>query len=877
MRVANRRGAGSAGSDLRRSRPARVGRPATSGLPVILAALLAALAALLFAAAPAAAADSCPNAAIRAQQGPAVEALPDCMALEMVSVPKTFMQAADRATVSADGQRVLYFSRAALNDPPSITSPLMPDVYVATRTEDGWITQATTPPIVPEGGLARPWGSMLIARSFDPSLSRWITIASTMDQHARGQARVFRGALGGIFEPLSPLLVPAHGVPDAGGLPHDGLLASRVVDYGLFYTASADHSRVYFRPAQSVGYFAEDPSPTANTDGNAYVAARGSDGSTTLELLARDADGKVWGGRCGARVGGAAPTWNGVVHYGREQGAVSPDGSRVYFTTRPAQTGDAACDTFSNNLRIMRRIETPAGPWISELIANECKRQDPPCAQIAGDDLYQGASVDGTKVYFATNRQLADTDLDGEGFGSTCVPLFLGPVGCDLYMYDSTQPTGHRLVQVSAGEATASHPTPGANAGVRDGTVAISGDGSHAYFVADGVLTEDPNPAGDTPQPNQRNLYVWHAESEQLEFVGTLAASDTNLWGSWGTFKNHAYPVPATGRDESGQEIGGDGSVLVFITRASLTDDDTDGGRRDVYRYDADAGTLELISKAAPGGEDGGPHDVAQRAPINGSYSGTEYAEFGRWVGEDGRTIVFQTSEDLTGDAPEGLYSDYMWRDGELYRLPGTERREADLSDTTQLWKAPALSHDGNTVAFDPAAPLLPEDGDVARDVYVARVNGGFEPKRDPAVCDVLADGCQAHGGSSLAGDAATDRAVPDENSHGDARTILRIAPLTSRARRRAARTGVLPVRVSVNGATRLTVVARGRVGGRVKRVAAKRVAVRRAGPSVIRIRLGRSVQDRLRRGGAVRLAVRVSASDGAAAGARVVLRRAGR
>ncbi|HEX2264916.1 MAG TPA: hypothetical protein VHH14_01405, partial [Solirubrobacterales bacterium] len=61
----------------------------------------------------------CPNAAIRAAQGPAVETLPDCMALEQVS-QKNYSQNAHLATVSANGERILFHTGGAIGDPPGV-------------------------------------------------------------------------------------------------------------------------------------------------------------------------------------------------------------------------------------------------------------------------------------------------------------------------------------------------------------------------------------------------------------------------------------------------------------------------------------------------------------------------------------------------------------------------------------------------------------------------------------------------------------------------------------------------------------------------------------------------------------------------------------
>jgi hypothetical protein len=76
-------------------------------------------------------ADGCANAAIRSTQALAAVLLPDCMALEMVSPPRKGGQAAYRPVVSAEGERVLFLSSAALGGTPGNVD-VSGDAYVAT-------------------------------------------------------------------------------------------------------------------------------------------------------------------------------------------------------------------------------------------------------------------------------------------------------------------------------------------------------------------------------------------------------------------------------------------------------------------------------------------------------------------------------------------------------------------------------------------------------------------------------------------------------------------------------------------------------------------------------------------------------------------------
>lgn len=680
----------------------------------------------------------CPNADRRLEQGILAIQLPDCMALEQVSPPRKINQRAASPTISADGERIAYYSLAALADTPGNLNAIDGDLYLADRTGQGWATTPTSPPYP----FTLGWGEgKLMVRSLDPSLSRWVALASTAQQYPLGVGQLFRGGIGGAFAPQSPVLTPVGGAA-----------SSSVVDTASLHGASSDHSRMFLVPGgqASTRYDATDPVVTGGgSDRNLYVAGLDSNQQPSLALAARDQNGKTWGGNCGSRLGGVpgnSSTW-------RNQGAVSADGSRAYISARAAQPETGNCSEAAK-LRILQRDETPSGVEITELIASECDREapDPLCSATDGDDLFQGASVDQSKVYFITNRQLADSDLDGAGFPSGCAGFLVG--GCDLYLYDAARPAGERLTQVSAGEATPQHPTIGSGAGV-SGTVAISGDGSRVYFAATGVLTAGPNPAGQTAAEfaaSAPKLYTWDTGSEAIGFVGALAASDAGLlWAGHSTYLNAAYPVPVNGTGTAGTEVGGTGGILFFSTRAQLTPEDADGARTDAYRYDAGSAppTLECIS-CRPGGPDADPIDITVRGASPAPVVGTAFAEVGRWVSEDGGTALIQTREALTKQDLNDLRDDYMWSSGKLTLIPGTtfSGTGSSVGQTP-----PVLSHDGKQLSFTAYTPLLPSDGDTALDVYVARAGGGFPfPPPEP---ECAGEGCRAAPAGQPAGQTA--------------------------------------------------------------------------------------------------------------------------
>ena len=311
-------------------------------------------------------------------------------------------------------------------------------------------------------------------------------------------------------------------------------------------------------------------------------------------------------------------------------------------------------------------------------------------------------------------------------------------VGCDLYLYDATRPVGERLTQVSAGEELgAGIHEAGKEADVFNGVTAISGDGSHVYFVAEGVLSDEESPSGEKAQAGEPNLYLWDAGSEATSFLGTLDKGDAiggnsrgfGLWGRQGSWQNNAYPVPATAKDAGGEEVGGDGHLLVFESRAELSSADADGAHLDVYRYDAGAepASLQCLS-CRPGGPDSAPVDVGNHGG-GGEVIGTDFAEEGRWVSEDGETAGFLTSEGLVAGDVNGTPDFYLWRKGSLVRLPGKPF-------VTGANNGPFLSHDASTIAFATQSQLSPQDGDTTADVYVVRVDGGYPNPPAPTPCE---------------------------------------------------------------------------------------------------------------------------------------------
>jgi hypothetical protein len=394
--------------------------------------------------------------------------------------------------------------------------------------------------------------------------------------------------------------------------------------------------------------------------------------------------------------------------------AISESGGTVFFTAIPnAQQLPAGEKT-----TVYARVDGEKTVAVSNPSPSECTGCSL-AAKPAQKAAFQGASADGSKVFFTTAQPLLTSDTDGT---------------TDLYMYDFNPPPGQpQLVQVSAGGK--GDPTPGTGAKVL-GVLRNSPDGSHIYFVAEGVLTSEENPEHTKAEEGKPNLYGYDTLTKETKFVATLSAATDNrscliaepceLWGG------------LTGRDmKRSAQTTPDGRYLVFSSAAHLAGDENSGA---AYRYYFGEKTetgekpaeLTWISHAAPGftkeKEEGEPAVIP---PLNGNVVGADASvdDWNRAISENGEYVVFTTSERLQADAQEGVTNVYLWHDGTVSMISAEGGAE------------PAISSSGSDIFFATAKPLVGQDTDSLGDVYDARVGGGFPAPRAEPSCS--GDACQ--------------------------------------------------------------------------------------------------------------------------------------
>jgi len=752
--------------------------------------------------------------------------------------------------ISDDGQRAGFFAQG-FGDQTG--SPGIDNPFIAQRGTDGWVTSVSGP------GPAGETSDLINYSQWPSDLTKTLWKAQTDVESVRGEMQWTFADSAGDVSSAGPRLVPLERVGSPGIYNFKG--GSTDLSSFVFAGPNTSSSSLTLLAGESL-------IPSASkVRSNLYEIADADTPDPAFRIVNRSTGGAQIGGACGAELGGIATSLFGVDEFTGVRGrAVSEDGSVVYFSAR-AGTPEASCGT-GFPVRVFKRVDGTSTVAVS---GSQCTRtvSDPggACNDTTGNDAYQSASADGSKVLFLSPRQLVGSATDQGDTDTTT----------DLYLYDSQPPAGQpNLVQVSAGETVAGdHPTIGSGANVL-GLADFSADGSRVYFAASGRLTPEATQGAN-------NLYVYQRDEEhptgRIEFVATLSPNlssndagtgDGDVWEPKVQPQGkQAYALPFY--DGLGESRGfGDGRYLVFLSEAALDAGDGDSSD-DLYRYDDQAGELICLSCA---GDDAESIRVPGR---NVDFSGGDYVQQHRIASEDVSSVVFETEESLVAADDNTARDGYLWRDGELDLISGATG-DIGIETYTYFRTAPRISPDGQSVFFLTRAPLLPQDiNNSGLDYYVARVGGGFPlTTTEDSACDAAGGGCQGEGQDPLGSDRKTV-APSDGNAAADERAVLSIGSLGAKARGRAARTGVLRIRVRASqpGVVRLS--AKGRIGKRTRSLGSASGRFVQPGVVVVGLRLSRAARGVLGRGGRLVVSVSARSSGARPRSVKVALRRAGK
>jgi hypothetical protein len=647
------------------------------GLGVAVVALVGSL--FVFGAA-GASADSCPNAMFRT--GPSA-GLPDCRAYEMVT--PSFKSGGEPFVETGNGSDgVLVRSLAAFGEALA-DSGFEGTTYIATRSASGWMSQPITP----------PRGRTPQDVSQDLSRTLWVMLPDSPAY--RFDLRFYiRHADGSLVE-VGPLLPPAamavwkpgdYNPEETGEVTYKG--GSADLSHVLFSVQPASDGVSYLWPG-----LGGEISQGGGEDGESLYEYVGS-GNSSPRQVGVDNSGHLIG-HCGSVLGGgdAGGTYN----------AVSASGSRVFFTTN--------CGLLTKR-ELYARIDGAETTAISEPSVGDCAACDTSPGR-AAKAIFQGASRDGSRVFFLTSQPLLDGDSTQ-----------------NLYVYDFTAPAGQRVVRVSSGDPA------GANV---ERVVRISEDGSHVYFLARGVLTGTANASGEHAVQGESNLYVYEPDPAH---PGQFKTAFIAQWSGGQT------------------EVTPDGRFLLLTSASGLTPDCAVCSGEELYRYDAQTSLLVRISI----GENGFDGNGTQIPFAQISATGRERARAEpRWVSisDDGSYVFFQSPAALTenalndvlvkvptGQGAEEYFEEYLenvyeYHEGHVYLISdGRDTKGLRGGVATHLQGA---SPSGSDVFFATADQLVAQDTDTLPDYYDARIGGGFPAP--PAAVSCQGEACQ--GGLSVA------------------------------------------------------------------------------------------------------------------------------
>jgi len=695
---------------------------------------------------------ACPNEQLRSESNvnpttgePYSVGLPDCRAYEMVSplykqahgalpIPLTGV------AVAPSGETAGWASEGDFAEPENYTIHGHPNnVYLSQRGASGWSTSSAFAP--------RTLVDIPTTRGLEGDTSPDLRSARV----SCGSTDLIKGQNAGAH------LVCARLQPDgawASTPPYTGV-AEQSAGQGfseLYVGGTLDLSRLFLIPAERLV-----PSDTLER-GGIYEIAGCCSASSTLRLVNVDNEGHELVFRqeetpSGPLIGQHLAAIPGTAYH-----AVSTSGT-VFFTATPAGSeietvyARTRCvRTAQNEATCKEEQEGASGEFFETVpVSNPTKSECNACYPANGPAqpaAFEGASADGSKVFFTTEQKLLNNDATR-----------------NLYEYDFNRPEGENLVLLS----------PDAAGAQVKGIVRSSPDGSHVYFVADGVLTgEEQNEHGEKAVAGQSNLYGYDTVTGETKFVATAAPSS-------GTIVPHLAEEegePKRWHSLDGQrpaQTTPDGRYLVFSGQLSTAGDTNTAGCPGscplaVYRYDFQTGALEWVSRPAPGFPARNEGKIALIAPLPGAQDGAqahiddwnraisgcppkglrseaEEAEFSCPEGRyDGEYIIFVSEEHLQGNAVNDAPKLYEWHEGEVHmisdgRAPdGIEPEEGSIFPGAAQQPV-AMSASGSDIFFITGTALVGQDTDSLHDVYDAHIGGGFPAPPAPACSG---EGCQA-------------------------------------------------------------------------------------------------------------------------------------
>jgi hypothetical protein len=626
---------------------------------------------------------------------------------------------------AADGDALAYNANAPTESGPR--GYALREQLLAVRGQDGWSSadigiphEAPTGPALGQGSEYRFFSADL-ARSIVQPLGSFVPLSAEASEQTSYLRTDFASGDGSglcgesCFTPLVDSANVSSGVPfgEQGRCPDQGIFCGP-----LFQGASPDGTHVVLS--------SKVPLVEGAPAGALYEWAEGS-----LRVVSVR-PGSEGGALVAGEFGGISKGGEGE---GRSEGAVSVDGSRVFWSA-----GNGASlymtDTQSGG---SLRLDTAQGGTHTGV----------------AEPRFQLASSDGSRVFFTDEQRL--TANSGAESGKP-----------DLYECEIVEEEDEPKCDLK--DLTPKSPT-GESASVQGSVIGAAESGEGIYFVANGVLAANRAANGEVVgqgncSSNQEamascNLYVYRGG--RVTFIAALSTSDSPDWDG--------HPDSGTAR------VSPNGEWLAFMSDRSLTgydNRDALSGEKDeevfLYRAGQAAGTVVCAScdptGARPHGVEfsriafklaggfagwGSNRWIAASVPGRTAYRLKAALYQSRYLSDSGR-LFFDSSDSLVAQDTNGTEDVYEYEPAEVGSCTNTAATYdaatggcPDLvSSGTSAEESAFLdaSESGDDVFFLTSAQLSKRDIDSALDIYDTRVGGSEVPVSSPVECQ--GDACQA-------------------------------------------------------------------------------------------------------------------------------------
>jgi DNA-binding beta-propeller fold protein YncE len=726
---------------------------------------------------------NCPNAAVRQQTGS--NYLPDCRGYELVSPGNAegtlFYPGGPNTGLATNPPRFSY-TGAYSEIPGANAIDTAADLYVATRTDQGWVSKyvgipgnqagcAGGPPTEATSTIDLenpPWLTNTVQA--DPQMSQFLDwndgapVPCSIGSNGVGDANwelappsnapYLWNADGTFAQRLPTNLGGVPGAEDALKCPYqDGQTSSIGLCSGET-KASGDLSHIAF--SSNKLSFAENG--IAHTPG--LIKAPGSAydndvAAQTVTLISKLPSGKdIPQDPAVAAIPpeiSSGKGFAGIEQPGGEQEfirfpAISTDGSHILMSTGTTVT--PLCYRGTAGPKVCQRfIDTPVHLYMSidDAVAVEIA---------AGKPVhYVGMTPEGSRVFFTSEEQLTAEDKD---------------TSTDLYMWsEAGQLDGHPLTLISKGDNAGAAGEPGnsdgcsaswtakcdvlpysgyayswllggkGGNGISDSAIAANGD---IYFYSPEQLDGDRGVLG------QQNLYDYRGG--EVRYVTTLNPE--------ARCENTGYNELICGEGPIERlEVTPEDTHMAFVTATRLTSYEN-AGHLEMYSYTPSSGAI-VCDSCNP---DGKP----ATADVSASQDGL-------FLTNDGRTF-FSTTEALVPQDTDEAEDVYEYVDGRAQLItPGTGTGTAPVAEfgengkgvnLVSIGETPGLvgvDAEGTDVYFSTFDSLIPEDhnGNFLK-FYDARSDGGF-PQPTPVPPCAAAEEC--HGAGSEAPALPTQGTAP--------------------------------------------------------------------------------------------------------------------